>query len=160
MFGYCAFLGALMEIVTHATDLARHPMGEIMEVKRTLSGNAWKVTGIENNAVAVLKSPSGVHVSSHATSTEWRGYPTSKGVDHMEGSAAPTLRCEHAGDFGHGWRSDEDATHPTSGNSDPREAEEVAFEGVAVVRGGAERLSRDDAGEVLIGDDRGPFALE
>lgn len=66
--------GALMDVGIHMTDLARHLMGEITEVKGVLSESVWKVPGSEDNAVAVLKSPSGVYATYHATWTEWKGY--------------------------------------------------------------------------------------
>jgi predicted dehydrogenase len=63
-----------MDVGIHMTDLARYVMGDISEVYGTASERIWKVTGSEDNALAIFKSPSGVSAAYHATWTEWKGY--------------------------------------------------------------------------------------
>ncbi len=85
--------GAMMDVGIHMTDLARHLLGEITEVSGVLSESIWKVAGSEDNAVAVLRSPSGIPAHYQATWTEWKGYQSyveaygSRGM--VRGSYAP-----------------------------------------------------------------------
>ncbi len=66
--------GAMMDVGIHMTDLARYFLGEITEVYGMMSESVWQVSGSEDNAMAVLRSPEGLSASYHATWTEWQGY--------------------------------------------------------------------------------------
>jgi predicted dehydrogenase len=85
--------GAMMDVGIHMTDLARDLLGEITEVSGVLSESVWKVPGSEDNAVAVLRSPSGIPAHYQATWTEWRGYQSSieayGSLGMVRGSYAP-----------------------------------------------------------------------
>lgn len=66
--------GATMDVGIHMTDIVRHLLGEVTEVGGALSERIWQVPGSEDNAVAVLRSPSGIPALYQATWTEWKGY--------------------------------------------------------------------------------------
>ena len=66
--------GAMMDIGIHMTDLARYVLGEITTVYGHMSESVFKVPGSEDNAVVVMKSPSGIPATYQATWTEWKGY--------------------------------------------------------------------------------------
>ncbi len=66
--------GALWDVGIHMTDMARHLLGEITEVYGVASERVWKVPGSEDNAMAILRSPSGVAAIYQATWTDWTGY--------------------------------------------------------------------------------------
>jgi predicted dehydrogenase len=66
--------GCMMDVGLHMTDLARHVAGEIVEVCGVASGNVWRVPGSEDNAMAILRTESGVPIIYQSTWTEWRGF--------------------------------------------------------------------------------------
>lgn len=66
--------GALWDVGIHMTDMARHLLGEITEVYGVASNRVWKVEGSEDNAMAILKSPTGVSAIYQATWGDWKGY--------------------------------------------------------------------------------------
>ncbi len=66
--------GAMWDVGIHMTDMARHLMGEITEVCGVATNSVWKVPGSEDNAMAILRAPSGLAASYHATWTDWKGY--------------------------------------------------------------------------------------
>lgn len=66
--------GATMDIGIHLSDLARFFLGDITEVYGVASEQVWQVPGSEDDAIAVLRSPSGVAARYHATWDEWEGY--------------------------------------------------------------------------------------
>jgi predicted dehydrogenase len=66
--------GAMMDVGIHLSDVARFMLGEITEVSGVMSESVWRVPGSEDNAMAVLRSPSGVPAIYQATWTEWRGF--------------------------------------------------------------------------------------
>lgn len=66
--------GALWDVGIHMTDMARFLMGEITEVYGVATEKVWKVKGSEDNAMAILKSPSGLPAIYQATWTDWKGY--------------------------------------------------------------------------------------
>ena len=66
--------GAMMDVGIHMTDLTRYIAGEIKDVYAVASGRVWGVEGSEDNAVAILRTTSGLPVRFHATWNEWRGY--------------------------------------------------------------------------------------
>jgi len=68
--------GAMMDVGIHASDLARYVLGEVTSVYGFMSESVWHVPGSEDNAVAVLLSPSGIPATYHATWGEWKGYQT------------------------------------------------------------------------------------
>ena len=66
--------GALWDVGIHMTDIARHLMGEITSVYGVATENVWQVPGSEDNAIAIVKSPSGVSAIYQATWIDWKGY--------------------------------------------------------------------------------------
>ncbi len=66
--------GAMMDVGIHMTDLTRFLAGDITQVFGTATGGIWKVSGSEDNAMALFKTVSGVPVIYQATWTEWKGY--------------------------------------------------------------------------------------
>lgn len=66
--------GALWDVGIHMSDMARFLMGEITEVYGVATEKVWKVRGSEDNAMAILKSPSGLPAIYQATWTDWNGY--------------------------------------------------------------------------------------
>jgi predicted dehydrogenase len=66
--------GAMMDIGIHMSDLARYFLGEITEVSGVMTERVYGLSGSEDNAMAVFRSPEGIPASYHVTWTEWRGY--------------------------------------------------------------------------------------
>lgn len=66
--------GAMMDVGSHITDLARFVMGEISCVYGSATNRVWNIEGSEDNAIAILKGSSGVPAVYQATWTEWRGF--------------------------------------------------------------------------------------
>jgi predicted dehydrogenase len=66
--------GAMMDIGIHMTDLVRFVAGEIVEVTGISSNRVWSVPGSEDNALALMKTASGIPVRYQATWSEWKGY--------------------------------------------------------------------------------------
>lgn len=66
--------GATMDIGIHLSDLARHVLGDITDVFGGVSERTWQVSGSEDDAIAVFRSPDGITASYHATWIEWQGY--------------------------------------------------------------------------------------
>ena len=64
----------MWDVGIHMTDVARYLLGEITEVYGVMSENVWKVSGSEDNAVAVFRNPEGIAASYQATWIEWKGY--------------------------------------------------------------------------------------
>lgn len=85
--------GALWDVGIHMSDMARFLLGEVTSVYGVATNNVWQVPGSEDNAMAILKSPSGVAATYHATWIDWKGYQSavevygSKGM--VRGSYAP-----------------------------------------------------------------------
>ncbi len=65
--------GALMDVGIHVIDLARYVLGEVSEVYGFATRSVWNLPA-EDNGFALLRSPSGVPATLHATWTEWKGY--------------------------------------------------------------------------------------
>lgn len=66
--------GAMWDIGIHITDLARYLMGEITSVYGVATERVWQVPGSEDNAIVILKNPTGVAAQYQASWTEWQGY--------------------------------------------------------------------------------------
>lgn len=66
--------GALMDNGTHVVDLARYIMGDVTEVYGHASNRVWNIDGVEDNAVALVRSPDGASGSIEASWAEWKGY--------------------------------------------------------------------------------------
>ena len=65
--------GALMDNGTHVIDLVRYIMGDVTEVYGHASSRVWNL-GVEDNALALVRSPEGVTASIQASWSEWKGY--------------------------------------------------------------------------------------
>jgi predicted dehydrogenase len=83
--------GVMMDIGLHATDLARHVMGEIREVYGLASGTTWNIPGSEDRAVAVFKGESGASAIYEATWNEWQGYQIALEAYGAKGMARATV---------------------------------------------------------------------
>lgn len=66
--------GALMDNGTHVVDLVRYIMGDVTQVYGHASNRVWNIDGIEDNAVALVRSPDGACGSIEASWDEWKGY--------------------------------------------------------------------------------------
>lgn len=66
--------GALMDNGIHLLDLTRSILGEVAVVSGYASEQVWQRRGCEDNAFALLRSPTGQIATLHASWTEWRGY--------------------------------------------------------------------------------------
>lgn len=66
--------GAMWDVGIHITDMVRYLLGEITSVYGVASKQVWKVDGSEDNAMAVMKNPTGVAAIYQATWNEWTGY--------------------------------------------------------------------------------------
>ena len=66
--------GALMDNGIHLIDHLRYLAGDFDEVQGFASEACWKITGAEDNGLAVLTARDGRWASLHASWTEWRGY--------------------------------------------------------------------------------------
>lgn len=65
--------GALMDNGTHLIDLVRYIIGDPDEVVGLATKNVWKL-GVEDEGLALLRTPEGVTASIEASWHEWRGY--------------------------------------------------------------------------------------
>lgn len=63
--------GILLDQGIHLVDLMRLFAGEFSEVKSFVSNSFWRLD-VEDNAYALLRSPSGVVAMLHSTATQWR----------------------------------------------------------------------------------------
>lgn len=66
--------GTLMDNGTHIIDLVRYMMGDVVEVYGHASNRVWQIDGVEDNALALVRSADGVTGSIQASWTEWKGY--------------------------------------------------------------------------------------
>ena len=66
--------GALMDNGIHMADLVQHLMGGVATVSGLASSAVWRLDGVEDNGLALLRSPAGVLGSLQASWSEWRGY--------------------------------------------------------------------------------------
>ena len=80
--------GAMMDVGIHASDLARHFLGDITQVFGVMSERVWNLPGSEDDAIAVFRNPDGIAASYHATWQEWKGYATSIEVYGDQGMAS------------------------------------------------------------------------
>jgi predicted dehydrogenase len=65
--------GALMDNGTHVIDLVRYVMGDPTEVFGFATHKVWGL-GVEDEAIALLRTADGVTASIEASWHEWRGY--------------------------------------------------------------------------------------
>ena len=65
--------GALLDVGIHIIDLTRYLLGEVAQVYGVATSGVWGLPA-EDNGIAILRSPSGVPATLHATWTEWKGY--------------------------------------------------------------------------------------
>ena len=65
--------GALMDNGTHVIDLARYIMGDPTEVFGFATHKVWGL-GVEDEAIALLRTAEGATASIEASWHEWRGY--------------------------------------------------------------------------------------
>jgi predicted dehydrogenase len=65
--------GAFMDNGTHVIDLVRYIMGDPAEVFGFATRNVWGL-GVEDEAIALLRTADGVRASIEASWHEWRGY--------------------------------------------------------------------------------------
>jgi len=66
--------GAMMDVGIHMTDLVRFVAGDIVEVTAAVTQGVWSVPGSEDNAIALMRTATGVPVRYQATWSEWKGY--------------------------------------------------------------------------------------
>lgn len=66
--------GALVDNGIHIIDLTRYFLGEVAEVMGFATGHVWQFDRCEDNAFALLRSPSGKVGALQASWSEWRGY--------------------------------------------------------------------------------------
>ncbi|MEZ5364108.1 MAG: Gfo/Idh/MocA family oxidoreductase [Bryobacterales bacterium] len=66
--------GALMDNGIHLIDHVRYLAGEFDSVSGFASEAMWKISGAEDNGVALLSAQDGRWASLQASWTEWRGY--------------------------------------------------------------------------------------
>jgi len=66
--------GALMDNGIHMADLVQHLMGGVATVSGLAGSAVWRLDGVEDNGLALLRSPAGVLGSLQASWSEWRGY--------------------------------------------------------------------------------------
>lgn len=66
--------GALMDNGTHVIDLLGYIMGDVTEVYGLASSRVWKLDGVEDNALALVRSAEGATASIQASWSEWKGY--------------------------------------------------------------------------------------
>jgi predicted dehydrogenase len=66
--------GAMMDIGIHMTDLVGFIAGEIAEVTAVSSNRVWSVPGSEDDAIAIMRTRTGIPVRYQATWSEWKGY--------------------------------------------------------------------------------------
>ena len=65
--------GALMDNGTHLIDLVRYIMGDPSDVFGFATNKVWKL-GVEDEGIALLRTPEGTTASIEASWHEWRGY--------------------------------------------------------------------------------------
>ena len=65
--------GALMDNGTHLIDLVRYIIGDPTEVFGFATNKVWKL-GVEDEGIALLRTPEGTTASIEASWHEWRGY--------------------------------------------------------------------------------------
>jgi len=65
--------GALLDVGIHIIDLTRYLLGEVGQVYGVATSGVWGLPA-EDNGIAILRSPSGVPATLHATWSEWKGY--------------------------------------------------------------------------------------
>ena len=66
--------GALMDNGIHIIDLTRYFLGEVSEVFGIATSRVWKLDQVEDNGLALLRSPQGKSAILQATWCEWKGY--------------------------------------------------------------------------------------
>ena len=66
--------GALMDNGTHMIDLVRYIMGDADQISGSASNRVWQLPGVEDHAVAMLRSSDGVLGTVEASWNEWKGY--------------------------------------------------------------------------------------
>ena len=66
--------GALMDNGIHIIDLVGHILGDIIEVYGAASHNTWKLDGVEDHGIALLRNRTGKTATIEAGWNEWRGY--------------------------------------------------------------------------------------
>jgi predicted dehydrogenase len=66
--------GALMDNGIHIIDLTRYFLGEVSEVFGIATSQVWKIDGVEDNGLALLRNPQGKCATLQATWSEWKGY--------------------------------------------------------------------------------------
>jgi predicted dehydrogenase len=85
--------GAMMDVGIHMTDLTQFVLGDITDVFGVMSESIWRVSGSEDNAIAVFRNAAGVPALYQATWTEWKGYGISVeaygSLGMVRGSYAP-----------------------------------------------------------------------
>lgn len=66
--------GTLMDNGTHIVDMVRYLMGDAEHVYGHASNRVWNIEGVEDNALALLRSAEGITGSIQSSWTEWKGY--------------------------------------------------------------------------------------
>ncbi len=66
--------GTLMDNGTHIIDMVRYVMGDFEEVLGYTSNGVWGIDRVEDNALALMRSPGGVIGSIQSSWSEWKGY--------------------------------------------------------------------------------------
>lgn len=66
--------GALMDNGTHVLDLVRYIGGDFTQVYGHHANRVWNLDGVEDNALALMRSEAGVLASVEASWSEWKGY--------------------------------------------------------------------------------------
>jgi predicted dehydrogenase len=64
--------GILLDQGIHMLDLLRYFMGDFSEVKSFVENLYWKSSTLEDNAFALLRTPSGQVAMMHSSATQWR----------------------------------------------------------------------------------------
>src|SRR5438876_2268948 len=64
--------GTLLDNGSHLLDVIRWFFGEIIECTGIVSSKKWKLPGLEDNAMSLLKTEDGIPVFVQASWTEWR----------------------------------------------------------------------------------------
>lgn len=64
--------GELLDQGIHALDLFRWFAGDFIEAFGWVSTRVWDIAPLEDNAMALLKTPDGVQASLHASWTQWK----------------------------------------------------------------------------------------
>lgn len=66
--------GTMLDNGCHLFDLTRWFLGEVVACTGVVDTRMWDVAPLEDNAMAILSTQTGVPVFLHASWTEWRGY--------------------------------------------------------------------------------------